>query len=209
MVNKLILIGGGGHCKSCIEVIESIAGWEIAGVLDSNPNIKLPGLKLLGDDSMMEKLARDNYRFLITVGFIESPSIRIKLFEKLASFNAVLPVVVASSAHTSKYASIGKGTIVMHRAFINAMSKVGQNCVINTGALVEHDCLIGDHTHISTQTVVNGYCRIGNRVFVGSNTVINNGIEVADDIIIGSGSVVNRSLQERGIYAGNPASRIR
>ncbi|MBI4309254.1 MAG: acetyltransferase, partial [Candidatus Omnitrophica bacterium] len=36
MVKKnLILIGGGGHCKSCIDVIESENKFKIAGIVDT------------------------------------------------------------------------------------------------------------------------------------------------------------------------------
>ena len=42
----LILIGGGGHCKSCIEVIESTDEWEIKGILDQNITGGRIGIKL-------------------------------------------------------------------------------------------------------------------------------------------------------------------
>jgi sugar O-acyltransferase (sialic acid O-acetyltransferase NeuD family) len=209
VADKLILVGGGGHCKSCIDVIGSVPGWEIAGVLDKDPNIQLPGIKVLGDDSLIEELSKEGHGFLVTIGFITSSSVRIKLFERLSTLNAAFPVIIASSAHVSKYSTIGKGTIVMHNALVNSGAQIGKNCIINTGALVEHDCFIGDHSHISTHAVVNGDCQIGSRVFVGSNAVINNGIEIADDIIIGAGTVVNRALKEKGTYAGNPARKIR
>ena len=32
--NNLILIGGGGHCKSCIDVIEQENKFNITGILD-------------------------------------------------------------------------------------------------------------------------------------------------------------------------------
>ena len=44
-MNSIILIGGGGHCKSCIDVIESEGKYAIAGILDS---IKRPGELVLG-----------------------------------------------------------------------------------------------------------------------------------------------------------------
>jgi FlaA1/EpsC-like NDP-sugar epimerase len=34
MKQKIILIGGGGHCKSCIDVIEQEGKYTIAGVVD-------------------------------------------------------------------------------------------------------------------------------------------------------------------------------
>ena len=44
-MNKIILIGGGGHCKSAIDVIEQEARFEIAGIIDKS---ELLGSKILG-----------------------------------------------------------------------------------------------------------------------------------------------------------------
>ena len=33
-MQKLILLGGGGHCKSCIDVIEQESKYTIEGILD-------------------------------------------------------------------------------------------------------------------------------------------------------------------------------
>ena len=45
IMNKIILIGGGGHCKSVIDVIEQEARFEIAGIIDKP---ELLGTKILG-----------------------------------------------------------------------------------------------------------------------------------------------------------------
>ena len=35
----LVLIGGGGHCKSCIDVIEASDQFVIKGILDIEPKL--------------------------------------------------------------------------------------------------------------------------------------------------------------------------
>jgi FlaA1/EpsC-like NDP-sugar epimerase len=51
-MKKLILIGGGGHCKSCIEVIESTGEFEIIGILDLPSKIgeKVLDYEIIGSD---------------------------------------------------------------------------------------------------------------------------------------------------------------
>ena len=44
-MKKILLIGGGGHCKSVIDVIEQEERFEIAGIVDKP---KLLGSKVLG-----------------------------------------------------------------------------------------------------------------------------------------------------------------
>lgn len=51
----------------------------------------------------------------------------------------------------------------------------------------------------------NGECKIGDNCFIGSQSVCANCIEIGSDIIVGAGSVVRKSIQTKGIYAGNPA----
>ncbi len=206
MKRPLILIGGGGHCKSVIEVAES-AGYEIKGILDMPDEVGkevLPGHKVIGTDDEIPQYV-EKCDFIITVGFIKNPAIRIKLYNKVKAAGGRLATIIASTAHVSKYAELGEGTVIMHHAFVNAGAKIGDNCIINTFVNIEHDAEVGNQCHISTGTMVNGECKIGENCFIGSQSVCANCIEIASDIIVGAGSVVRKSIRVKGIYAGNPA----
>ena len=206
MKHPLILIGGGGHCKSVIEVAES-AGYEIKGILDMPDEVGkevLPGHKVIGIDDEIPQYVEE-CDFIITVGFIKNPALRIKLYNKVKAAGGRLATIIASTAHVSKYAELGEGTVIMHHAFVNAGAKIGDNCIINTFVNIEHDAEVGNQCHISTGTMVNGECKIGENCFIGSQSVCANCIEIASDIIVGAGSVVRKSIRVKGIYAGNPA----
>lgn len=206
MKRSLILIGGGGHCKSVIEVAES-AGYEIKGILDMPDEVGkdvLPGHKVIGTDDEIPQYVEE-CDFIITVGFIKNPALRIKLYNKVKAAGGRLATIIASTAHVSKYAELGEGTVIMHHAFVNAGAKIGDNCIINTFVNIEHDAEVGNQCHISTGTMVNGECKIGENCFIGSQSVCANCIEIASDIIVGAGSVVRKSIRVKGFYAGNPA----
>lgn len=206
MKRPLILIGGGGHCKSVIEVAES-AGYEIKGILDMPDEVGkevLPGHKVIGTDDEIPQYVEE-CDFVITVGFIKNPALRIKLYNKVKAAGGRLATIIASTAHVSKYAELGEGIVIMHHAFVNAGAKIGDNCIINTFVNIEHDAEVGNQCHISTGTMVNGECKIGENCFIGSQSVCANCIEIASDIIVGAGSVVRKSIRVKGIYAGNPA----
>ena len=206
MKRPLILIGGGGHCKSVIEVAES-AGYEIKGILDMPDEVGkevLPGHQVIGTDAEIPQYVEE-CDFVITVGFIKNPALRIKLYNKVKAAGGRLATIIASTAHVSKYAELGEGTVIMHQAFVNAGAKIGDNCIINTFVNIEHDAEVGNQCHISTGTMVNGECKIGENCFIGSQSVCANCIEIASDIIVGAGSVVRKSIRVKGIYAGNPA----
>lgn len=205
MRKPLILVGGGGHCRSVMEAAES-AGYSILGVLDVTENVgkKVLSAKIVGTDDDIPSYV-DKAEFVITVGSIKNPANRIKLYDRVKKAGGKLATIVASTAYVSKYATLGEGTVVLHQAFVNAGAKVGKNVILNTATNVEHDAAIGDHCHISTGTMINGACKVGERCFIGSQSMLANCITIGDDIIIGAGSFVRKSIIEKGIYVGNPA----
>lgn len=189
-MKNLYLIGGGGHCHSCIDVIELESKFKILGIFDVKENVgkDVLGYKVVGSDSdIANYVSADNF-FLITVGQIKSAQVRIKIFNRLKELNANLAVVVSPRAHISRHAMLGEGTIVLHDALVNANAIVGRNCIINTKSLIEHDAKIGDHCHISTAAVVNGNCQIQTETFIGSNAVLKESLIVPEKSIIAAGS---------------------
>ncbi len=208
---NIILIGGGGHCKACIDVIEGTEMYDIKGIIDTpeKQGQKILGYSVIGNDNDIKEYISEVNNFLITVGFIKNPTIRIKLFEKVLSHGGRLPYIVSNKAHFSHNAQIDEGSIVMHGAVVNADAEIGKNCIVNNLSLVEHDAQIGNHTHISTGARVNGNCKIGERCFIGSGAIVNEGVEITNDVIVASGSLVRKDIVSPGVYAGNPLSKIR
>lgn len=204
-MKPLILLGGGGHCKSVIDAAES-AGYTILGVLDvpENEGKVILSKRVIDTDLNISKYI-DDAEFVITVGFIETPATRIKLYNMVKKAGGKLATIIASTAYVSKYAEVGEGTVVLHHAFVNAGAKVGNNVILNTACNVEHDAVIGDHCHISTGTMINGECKVGARCFIGSQSVLSNCTTISDDIIVGAGSFIRKSIAEKGIYYGSPA----
>jgi len=203
---NLILVGGGGHCKSVIEVAES-AGFQIRGILDIPENVgkKVLGYPIVGTDDQIINYV-DDAVFMVTVGHIKDAALRIKLHQKIIDAGGTLATIIASTAHVSKYALIEEGSVIMHRAVVNADAIIGRGCIINTFANIEHDAIIGDYCHISTGAMVNGNCTVGNETFLGSQSVMVNGIEITAGCVIGAGSLIRKNITQKGIYSGNPAT---
>ncbi len=211
MKEPIILLGGGGHCKSCIDVIEQEGKYEIIGITDVPEKVghTMAGYPVIGTDDDLPKLKGNCHNFLITVGHIQSPGIRIKLFKMLRELGVNIPVIISPHAIVSRQAKIGSGTIVMHNAIVNTEALIGENCILNTGALIEHESRVGDHCHISTYAILNGQCGVGSECFIGSRTVLANNISIPANTLIAAGSVVLRSLEKSGTYIGNPLRKIR
>lgn len=193
MENKnIVLVGGGGHCKSVMDVAEN-AGYTILGVLDKPELVGTLVLdyKVIGTDDDMP-LYVDKAEFVITVGQIKSSALRRKLAQMVKDAGGKLATIIASDAYVSKYATIGEGTVVMHKAVVNAGAKMGTNCIINTMANIEHDVQVGDFCHVSTGAMANGEVKIGDDSFIGSGSVIHQCVTIESNSIIPAGSVVRK-----------------
>lgn len=208
---RLILLGGGGHCTSCIEAIESSGDWDIVGIIDLPAKIRAEvlGYPIIGSDEDVPSFVKNKRSFfMVTLGQIKTASERSRLYSLVKDNGGRLPIVKASTAYVSGNALLGDGCIVLHKAFVNAGARLGKNGIINTGAILEHNVIIGDHCHISTMAVLNGGARIGNECFIGSGTIISQSISICDKCIIGAGTVVLKDITRPGFYAGIPARRI-
>lgn len=193
-MRNLVLVGGGGHFKSCLDVILMTKIFRIIGVVDSK-RIKFKNIKYLGDDENLDAIRKKNSNALITVGQIKSPNTRIIIFRKLKRLNFKLPTIISPTSVVSNFSSINEGTIVMNGAIINSNSKIGNNCIINTGSIIEHDVIIDDHSHISTGVILNGNVSVGKGSFIGSGTVVKEGVSIGNNCVIGSNQNIKKNIK--------------
>jgi acetyltransferase-like isoleucine patch superfamily enzyme len=102
--------------------------------------------------------------------------------------------------------NIGKRTRVQSHSFICTGVSIGDDCFIGHGVMFINDDFsaggpAGDPSKWKSTS-------IGNNVSIGSNATILP-VSVCDHVVIGAGAVVTKDINEEGIYAGNPAKRIR
>ena len=196
-MDEIILIGTGGHARSCIDVIELTGQYQIAGLVEKVDfqTVENLGYPTIGTDDDLPELRKKFKNAIITVGQIQSAGIRVKLFNLLSDLDYQLPVIVSPRAHVSSRRNIGAGTIIMHDVLVNANAKIGQNCIINTKALIEHDVEVSDHCHIATGAIVNGGVTIGYESFIGSAAVTKHSISIGEKCVIGAGCIIKTDVE--------------
>tara|TARA_B100000963_G_C22406337_1_gene571197 strand:- start:214 stop:678 length:465 start_codon:yes stop_codon:yes gene_type:complete len=102
---------------------------------------------------------------------------------------------------------IGDNTKIQSHSFICELVTIGQNCFVGHSVVFINDIFSkggpanGDKT-LWKRTV------IGKNVSIGSNATILP-VKICDNVVIGAGTVVTKPINESGIYAGNPAKKIR
>ncbi len=188
MKEKIILLGGGGHCHSVIDVIEQENKYQIVGIVDKKElrGSDILGYKVIACDDDLENIYKTCKNAIITVGQIESNYVRVKLFNKIKEIGFNLPIIISPLAYVSKHSFIDEGTVIMHHSLVNANAKIGKNCIINTKALIEHDVIIENNCHISTSSVINGVVIVKANTFFGSNATSKQCIEINGFIRAGS-----------------------
>lgn len=198
-VEPILLIGAGGHCKSCIDVLSTLDNYQVVGIVDKQASTvnEVLGMRVIGTDSDLELLIKKFTNVLIALGQIKSPDLRIKLFQSAKSLGASFPVVLSPTAYIAKTAMLGEGTICFHQTIVNASARIGSNCIINNKALIEHDTQVGSHCHISTGALVNGEVFIEDGCFIGSGAILHEGVKIGANSVIGAGIVVKEDVPSR------------
>lgn len=188
---SLVLLGAGGHAKSCINLIDSLKNFTIKGILGKKEEVgkDLLGYPIIGTDDDLTNIATSS-KAIITLGQIKSTSNRKKLFKMISNLNIVSPSLISPFSSFSEHSLIGMGSVVMHGSLVNASTSVGNNCILNSQCIIEHDVFIGDHCHISTGAKLNGGVIIEDECFVGSGTTIREGVTIGKGSIIGMGESI-------------------
>ena len=195
-MDKILLFGGGGHGRSCADVIESSGKFEISGIVD--PFIKKLDLpyELINQEEPYEFLRETIDNAIVSIGQIKSSDARKKIYSRLKEYKFNLPVIQSKYAYRSKYSEVNEGTILMHFSLVNSDSTIGKNCIINSKSLIEHDVKVGDHCHIATGAILNGEVKVGHDTFIGSNTVIAQGKCIGNNCLISAGLFINEDIPD-------------
>lgn len=102
---------------------------------------------------------------------------------------------------------IGDNCKIQSHSFICSLVKIGDGCFISHGAMFINDLFQSGGPAGGDQTKWKS-TEIGNRVSIGTNATILP-VKICDNVVIGAGTVVTKDITEPGIYAGNPARKIR
>ena len=105
-----------------------------------------------------------------------------------------------------KSVAIGANCRIQSHTFICELVRIGNHCFISHGVMFINDPFKNGEPENDIKKWKE--TKIGDNVSIGSNATILP-VTITDQVVIGAGSVVTKDITEPGIYAGNPARRIR
>lgn len=116
-------------------------------------------------------------------------------------------VFVGPFVEIQKGVTIGARTKVQSHSFICELVLIGEDCFIGHGVMFIND-IFADGGPARGDISKWKSTKIGNNVSLGSNATILP-VSICDNVVIGAGSVVTKDINQPGVYAGNPCSRLR
>ncbi len=204
MGNKLLLIGGGGHCKSVLDSVLTLHAYDEIGIIDYT-NVSVNGVPVVGQDEDLPNLHKAGWTdAFITVGSIGDTVLRRRLYKMISDIGFIVPAIVDSSAIVAQDVVLAAGCYVGKGAILNAGSNIGKASIINTGAVIEHDCVIGEFAHISPGAILCGQVIVGENSHIGAGAVVRQQIKIGEDVFVGIGSVVVHDIPNCVKAYGNP-----
>lgn len=188
-MEKIVIVGFGGHARSVADSIIRQGKYEIAGYTDMED--KNNGYKYLGNDMVLHRLFLSGiHNIVMGIGYLGHTDIRKNIYKKMKEIGFEFPVIVDPSAIVSKDSIIDEGTFIGKNSVVNTNVHIGKLCIINTKSVVEHDCIVNDYSHIAVGAVLCGEVVVGKSVLVGANATIIQCRTVEDKKIIPAGFVV-------------------
>lgn len=204
---KLVLVGGGGHCKSVLDTVLSLHKYDEIVITDgaAKAGDTILGIPVVGDDSYLPELFDKGFTdAFITVGSVGNTFVRRKIYANLKKIGFNIPNIIDKTAVVSESAVLGEGNFVGKNAVISVLARVGNNCIINTAAVVDHECKVGDFVRVSAVGVLCGGVTVGDDTHIGAGTTVRHQITIGKNSLIGIGSTVVKDIPDGVVAYGNP-----
>lgn len=209
-MEKIIIVGGGGHAKVVISLLKKANKFIIIGYTDKLNKGELLGINYLGNDVVLEKYFEEGVKNIaIGIGQIKSSALRRDLVNIANNIGFYFPTIISTTAIINEDVTIEKGTIIMDGVIINSGTRIGSFSIINTRVSIDHDCIVGNFTHIAPGVTLSGEVEIGNDVLIGTGSNVIQSIFISNNTIISAGSSIQKSIDKPGIYRGVPAKLVR
>lgn len=170
---------------------------------------KINGHEVLGKVSAIkEAFAEQQFdELIIAIGY-KHLKVRKELYQQFAG-NIPFGKIVHSSSWVDYSATIEDGCVLYPRCAIDAKSTIKANTILNIGCTIAHDTVIGSHCFLSPRVAIAGFVNIEEQCIIGINSTIIDNLNIKQGTQIGGGAVVIKTIENSGLYAGNPAKFIK
>ncbi len=211
-MKNIVIIGASGHGSMILDCIEKEERYSVVGFVDSfkEKGTRRNGYPILGNELDLPGLIDefDIKGAILAIGNNWTRKIVADSIGNIAP-NLKMVTVIHPSVLIGKDVEIGKGSVIMPGAIVNANSRIGSFCVLNTNSSLGHDGIMEDFSSMAS-----GVCTGGNltlrqfsAVSLGANIIEH--ITIGKHSVIGAGSLVVKDVEPFSVVYGSPARFIR
>lgn len=200
-MNKLIIIGAGGHGRVVADIAQRVGSYDEISFLDDAEPTAGFGYAYLGKIDDFHKFI-DAYDMFVAIG---NNDIRKTITIKLAEKHARLATIVAPDAVIGNNVTVGVGSVILSGVVVNTGSKIGKGVIVNAGSILDHDCVVEDFCHIAVGARLCGSVFVGANSWIGAGTTAKSNVRICNNCTVEIGSAIVSDLKEPGPYAGIPA----
>ncbi|WP_299767303.1 NeuD/PglB/VioB family sugar acetyltransferase [uncultured Dokdonia sp.] len=196
---SVLIFGGGGHAKVCIEIIKQTKTHTMIGVVDDNIPLNTPVLDIpvIGNLLTVDQLAQKGLQNIILgIGGVLRKGMRKKIFLSLKEKGLYVPNIIHPSASVEPSVQLGEGNQIMQGAIIGSNVTVGNNCIINSGSIISHDTVIGDNVHIAPGAIIAGGVTIKEDSIIGMGATIFLGLTIGKNVVIQNGTHIFTDIED-------------
>ena len=204
-MEKIIIIGAGGHASEIVEYIENInlskyastVKYDIVGIIDDNfQNFSKYQYtyKYLGTVTNHEYQKDISY----VIG-IANLKYRKNIVEKFLNNGCKFINIIHPTAMISKTANIGVGNVISHNVSIGPMANIGDFNVINSRVTIGHDSSIKDFNFLSPVVALGGNTVLESHNLIGTSACTIPGISIGSSNTVMAGMVLNKSIENNQV----------
>jgi len=211
-MERIIVIGAGGHAKGVLDLIEHTGGREVVGIVAPRPAAgeRFFGYPVLGDDDALADLVARHR----VDGAVVAIGDNWRRADAVRRASAAVPglrfvTLIHPSAHVARGATLGRGGVVRAFVVLDSDTRIGDFASIHSGAAVGHDSVVGDFASLGFRALTNGATRIGDYTAIAAGAIILPRLTIGEHTVIGAGATVTRDVAAYTVAYGSPARAVR
>jgi acetyltransferase EpsM len=196
----ILVLGGGGHCKSVVGGLLA-SGLHVAGVLADSPQSwgkEIQGVSILGPFSDLVRYP--NCSAVIALGDNADRRLVAERFPDAHWASVCYPQV-----YINPTARIGAGTVVLSGAAVGPDVIIGTHAIVSANTSVGHDTILEDYAHLAPAAQVGGGARVGRGAMLGMGSIVCPKIKIGEWAVLGAGAVAVTDIPARCRAFGIPA----
>lgn len=190
-MNRLIIVGAGGHGRSVAEAVLLAGSHELVGFLDD----AAPAPAMVWDVPVLgSTVDLDAYRLQagLAIVAVGNNAAREALDKRLSAAGFELATVIHPRANVSPRAVIGPGSALMAGAIVGTEARLGRGVIVNSGAVVDHHAQVHDYGHLGVNACMAGGTVLGRGAWMQAGCALGYGVTVADGAVLPPGTALSR-----------------